>query len=250
MITNNKIFIFTLIHILIFCVNILSQENPKKLFDLILNVPINYQETIDITNCNNLKNLNGKLENEFKVITKSLQELQPKVQTAMMQNPSIMSNESLINIIQVTGHEYFSDLNDEMIRVQVIINEKRNELINKLDESEQKIDEKYNCGQFATGSPEETNCDNGRKREIHSEDVKIYNEYLKEVKSDLDSYKEKIKKLVVYVNDNINAIPDKSNDAVKFYVFGACQLTNQHIINFIQVIDIHCSHPEFIYNVN
>lgn len=223
-----------------------AQESPKKIFDLIPAIPKSYKETIDPGNCQKLTQLKDNLETAFKAITPALQQLQPKVQSAMMSNPMIFANEALLNLMQYASHEYFEQLNEEFLCVKDSIETKRTLLRQKLSDINDKVSQKYKCD-FPAGSPQETACLKARANELFSEEVKAYNQYLSDASPDLNKLYQKLKKFIMYIHGNISAITDSANDAVRFHVLSANQISNTFITDFTAFIDIHCEHPNFIH---
>lgn len=244
--TKNKIYSVIVFSVLVFNSTVIPQVSSKEIFDLVPAVPKNYYETFESGNCADYKLATEHLMNASQSITPALQQLQPKVQNAIMSNPMIMTNESLLNLMQYGSHEYFTDVSEDMFRVKSIVEEKRRELVEKLEANEIQISEKHNCGQYPAGSPQEQMCDNKVRGEIFETGVAIYNTYLTSVKQDLVQFHEKLRKFIYYIDSNIKGLPDKSNDAVRFYIYDASTASNLLISNYLQLIDIHCPHPEFI----
>lgn len=148
--------------------------------------------------------------------------------------------------MQYGSHEYFTDVSEDIFKVKTIVEEKRQELVEKLEANEIQVSEQYNCGQFAEGSSQSQLCDKQLRGALFETSVAIYNTYLTSVEQDLVQCHEKLRKFIYYINSNITALPDKSNDAVRFYIYDASTASNLLISNFLQLIDIYCPHPEFI----
>ncbi len=232
----------------LFCFFYLSayaQQSPKQIFDLMPDIPKNYNESIDPGNCSKFNSLKNKLEETNPIITRTLQELQPKVQTAMMQNPMVMADEAIINLMQYASHEYFTIITEENMKVNNIISEMKSAFNEELQQTKQSIEAKYDCGKHMAGSPQEEACDNARKNELFEKSVKLYNEYLKEIEPDLLNYKAILKKCIMYLHDNITAVKEKNNDVARYYISNANFYANLLITGF-PLNDIHCEHPNFI----
>jgi hypothetical protein len=223
-----------------------AQDSPKKIFDLIPTIPKSYEETLDPERCQRLTQFKENIESVFKLITPALQELHPKVQAAMMSNPMIFANEAMLNLMQYGSHEYFEQLNEEFVRVKDIIEAKRTELYQNLSDINDEVNQKYKCD-FPAGSTQETECLKAKANELFSKEVKAYNQYLSDASPDLNELYLKLKKFILYIHDNITAIPDQTNDAVRFHILSANQISNTFIMEFTTLIDIHCIHPDFIH---
>lgn len=224
-----------------------AQDTPKKLFDLIPEVPKSYEETLEPDRCNKFTQFKEGIETAFKTITTELQELHPKVQAAMMSNPMIFASESLLNLMQYAGHEYFIELSEELPPLIANVEEKKRALMEELREIQEKVYKKHDCGKFPEGSAQSEACEDAYRQDLFREEVKAYNEYLTSVEPDLNQFHEKLRRFIMYIHNNITAIPDQTNEAVRFHILGAKQASNTFMVDFAMLIDIHCAYPEFIH---